>query len=91
MSVKQKFFLCSLVVTAFYILPLFSPIQLTSVLGINTYAAHKVIDIVSTAGTVYAVVGIVAAVIGGGGIGVAALATAKILAKRYGKAAAAAW
>lgn len=38
-----------------------------------------------------AVVGIVAAVIGGGGIGVAILASAKALAQRYGKAAAAAW
>ena len=65
--------------------------QLASTLGINAYAANKVIDIVSTAGTVYAIVGIVAAIVGGGGIGVALLASAKALAKRYGKTAAAAW
>lgn len=69
----------------------FYQLQLASTLGINAYAANKVIDIVSTAGTVYAIVGIVAAIVGGGGIGVALLASAKALAKRYGKTAAAAW
>ncbi|MBF0700260.1 uberolysin/carnocyclin family circular bacteriocin [Streptococcus danieliae] len=72
-------------------LHVFSIVNLTTTLGINTYAAKRVIDIVSTAGTVYAVVGIVAAVVGGGGIGVAILASAKALAQKYGKAAAAAW
>lgn len=72
-------------------LHVFSIVNLTTTLGINTYAAKRVIDIVSTAGTVYAVVGIVAAVVGGGGIGVAILASAKGLAQKYGKAAAAAW
>lgn len=72
-------------------LHVFSIVNLTTTLGINTYAAKRVIDIVSTAGTVYAVVGIVAAVVGGGGMGVAILASAKALAQKYGKAAAAAW
>lgn len=66
------------------------PAFLSSTLGLNIYAAKKVIDIISAAGSIWAVVGIVAAVIGGG-IGVAVLASAKALAKRYGKAAAAAW
>ena len=72
-------------------IPFYQSAQLASTLGINAYAANKVIDIVSTAGTVYAIVGIVAAIVGGGGIGVALLASAKALAKRYGKTAAAAW
>ncbi|HFU4495885.1 TPA: uberolysin/carnocyclin family circular bacteriocin [Streptococcus suis] len=72
-------------------IPFYQSVQLASTLGINAYAANKVIDIVSTAGTVYAIVGIVAAIVGGGGIGVALLASAKALAKRYGKTAAAAW
>ncbi|NQO19229.1 circular bacteriocin, circularin A/uberolysin family [Streptococcus suis] len=71
--------------------PFYQSAQLASTLGINAYAAKKVIDIVSAAGTVYAVVGVVAAIVGGGGIGVALLASAKALAKRYGKSAAAAW
>ncbi|EGO2662342.1 circular bacteriocin, circularin A/uberolysin family [Enterococcus faecalis] len=65
--------------------------HLTSTLGISAYAAKKVIDIISAASSVAAVVGIIAAVVGGGGIGVAVLATAKALVKKYGKAYAAAW
>ncbi|HDL6578102.1 TPA: uberolysin/carnocyclin family circular bacteriocin, partial [Enterococcus faecalis] len=60
--------------------------HLTSTLGISTYAAKKVIDIISAAGSVWSVVGIVAAVVGGGGIGAAILVTAKSFVKRYGKA-----
>lgn len=67
------------------------PAFLSSTLGLNIYASKKVIDIISAAGSIWAVVGIVASVIGGGGIGVAILASAKALAQRYGKAAAAAW
>ena len=58
--------------------------NLVSTLGISSYAAKRVIDIVSTAGNVAAVVGIVAAVIGGGGIGVGILYTAKRLVAKYG-------
>jgi len=65
--------------------------NLTSNLGISTYAATKVIDILSAAGTVSAIIGIVVAVIGGGAIGVAILESAKALAKRYGKKYAVAW
>lgn len=67
------------------------PAFLSSILGLNMYASKKVIDIISAAGSVWAVVGIVAAVVGGGGIGVAILASAKALARKYGKGAAAAW
>lgn len=65
--------------------------HLTSTLGISKYAAEKVIDIISGASNIAAVVGIIAAVVGGGGIGVALLASAKALAKKYGKVYAAAW
>ncbi len=72
-------------------IPFYQSAQLASTLGIGTYAARRVIDIVSAAGTVYAVIGIIAAVVGGGGIGVALVATAKALVKRYGRAFATAW
>lgn len=66
-------------------------VNLTSTLGISTYASKKVIDIISTAGTIWSIVGIVAAVVGTGGIGVGVLITAKALAKKYGKKWAVAW
>lgn len=78
-------------VAAWLLLPLFPTAELVAMLKISRYAANRVIDIISAAGTVYAIVGIVAAVVGGGGIGVAILASAKALAKRYGKTYAAAW
>lgn len=78
-------------VAAWFLLPLFPTAELVAMLKISRYAANRVIDIISAAGTVYAIVGIVAAVVGGGGIGVAILASAKALAKRYGKTYAAAW
>lgn len=78
-------------VAAWFLLPLFPTAELVAMLKISRHAANRVIDIISAAGTVYAIVGIVAAVVGGGGIGVAILASAKALAKRYGKTYAAAW
>ncbi|MDO4605292.1 MAG: uberolysin/carnocyclin family circular bacteriocin [Helcococcus sp.] len=66
-------------------------VNLTSTLGISAYAAKKIIDIISTASTIWSIVGIVAAVVGTGAIGVGILATAKTLVKKYGKAWAAAW
>ncbi|WP_419155043.1 uberolysin/carnocyclin family circular bacteriocin [Weissella minor] len=56
--------------------------------GISTYAAKKVIDIASGAGSVWAVIAIVG---GSAGWGAALLAAAKVLIKRYGKKAAATW
>ncbi len=66
-------------------------VNLASTLGISTYASKKVIDIISTAGTIWSVVGIVATVVGSGGIGVGILAIAKTLAKKYGSKRAAIW
>ncbi|MER2226932.1 MAG: uberolysin/carnocyclin family circular bacteriocin [Carnobacterium sp.] len=84
----KKLFVLATVFTAgfFFVSP-----DLTSTLGLSTYAAKKVIDIISAASSVAAVVGIIAAVVGGGGIGVGILATAKALVKKYGKKYAAAW
>lgn len=71
-------------------LPVVTP-MIISTLGISSYAAKKVIDILAAAGTVWSVVGIIGAVVGGGGIGVAILESAKWMIKRYGKQAAIAW
>lgn len=76
---------------AVFLLPLFQTADLAAMLKISTHAAKKAIDIISAAGTVYAIIGIVAAVVGGGGIGVAVIAAAKALAKKYGKRYAIAW
>jgi circularin A/uberolysin family circular bacteriocin len=65
--------------------------HLVSTLGLNGYAAKKIIDIISAATSIWAIIGLVAAVIGGGGIGVGILATAKWLANKYGKAYARMW
>jgi len=65
--------------------------NLISTLGISSYAATKIIDIVATAGSVYSIIGIVAAVIGSAGFGVALLVTARSLIKTYGKQFAKAW
>ena len=65
--------------------------DLAGMLGVDFYAAKKIIDIVATAGTVASVIGIIAAVAGTGGIGVGILAAAKALARKYGTKAAATW
>lgn len=65
--------------------------DLTANLPITPYAAKKVIDIISAASNIYAVIGIVAAVAGGGVLGIGVLFTAKALAKKFGNAYAAAW
>lgn len=62
--------------------------QLAAQFGISTYAAKSIIDIASGAGSVWAVLAIVG---GSAGWGAALLAAAKILLKKYGKAAAASW
>ncbi|GEL67958.1 uberolysin/carnocyclin family circular bacteriocin [Marinilactibacillus psychrotolerans] len=84
---KKMFIFATILTGVFFFV---SP-DLTSTLGISAYASKKVIDIISAASSVAAVAGIIAAVVGGGGIGVAILATAKALVKKYGKAYAAAW
>lgn len=62
--------------------------QLTTQFGISAYAANKIIDIASGAGSVWAVLAVVG---GSAGWGAALLAAAKILLKKYGKIAAASW
>lgn len=84
---KKVFILTSIIMGALFFV---SP-DLTSTLGISAYASKKIIDIISTASSLAAIVGIIAAVAGGGAIGVGILATAKALAKKYGAAYAAAW
>lgn len=65
--------------------------HLVSTLGVSSYAAKKIINIISTASTIWSIIGIVGAIIGSGGIGVGVLFTAKALIKKYGKKYAAAW
>ena len=65
--------------------------ELASTLGVSNYAAKKAIDIISTAGNVAAIVGLIGAVTGAGVIGVGILYTAKRLIKRFGKKYATAW
>ncbi|MFD2696119.1 uberolysin/carnocyclin family circular bacteriocin [Sporolactobacillus shoreicorticis] len=69
----------------------FNTPYLASTLGISSYAAKKAIDIISTASSIYAIIGLIAAIVGGGGIGVGILFTAKALIKKFGKKYAAAW
>lgn len=91
-SVKTKK-LMSVLVLAIAVFSVFNfvDVNLASTLGISSYASKKVIDIISAAGTIWSIVGIVAAVVGTGGIGVGVLVAAKVLAKKYGKKWAAAW
>ena len=59
--------------------------QLASMLGISSYAAKKVIDILLMAWNIWSVIGIIAAITGVGAIGYGVLATAKALAVKYGR------
>jgi circularin A/uberolysin family circular bacteriocin len=61
---------------------------LASQFGISSYAAKKIINIASGAGSVWAVIAVVG---GSAGWGAVVLAAGKALLKKYGKAAAAAW
>ena len=65
--------------------------MLTANLGISSYAAKKVIDIINTGSAVATIISIVAAVVGGGLITAGIVATAKSLIKKYGAKYAAAW
>ncbi|WP_010632937.1 uberolysin/carnocyclin family circular bacteriocin [Sporolactobacillus vineae] len=76
---------------AFTLFYAFSTPYLASTLGISTYAAKKAIDLISAASSIYAIIGLIAAIAGGGGIGIGILFTAKALIKKFGKKYAAAW
>ncbi|MGI6155814.1 MAG: uberolysin/carnocyclin family circular bacteriocin [Enterococcus lemanii] len=65
--------------------------MLTANLGISSYAAKKVIDIINTGSAVTTIIALVAAVVGGGLITAGVVATAKSLIKKYGAKYAAAW
>lgn len=86
--VVSSLILCMLIITG---INCCTNSNLVATLGISAYASKKIIDIISTAGTIWSVVGIVATIAGSGGIGVGVLATAKFLVKKYGKKYAARW
>lgn len=65
--------------------------QLAGMLGLSFTTAQKVIDILLAAWSIWTVIGIIAAVTGAGAIGYGILATAKYLAKKYGRSYAASW
>lgn len=56
--------------------------------GISAYAAKKIIDIATGAGSVWAIIAVVG---GSAGWGAALLAAAKYFVKKFGRAAAASW
>ncbi|HDH4185525.1 TPA: uberolysin/carnocyclin family circular bacteriocin [Staphylococcus aureus] len=82
--------LVTISIAALLFLTLTTP-ELTSTLGVSTFAAKRAIDIIAAAGNVAAIVGLVGAVTGAGIIGAGILFTAKKLIKHYGKGYAAAW
>lgn len=65
--------------------------MLTANLGISSYAAKKVIDIINTGSAVATIIALVTTVVGGGLITAGIVATAKSLIKKYGAKYAAAW
>lgn len=65
--------------------------MLTANLGISSYAAKKIIDIINTGSSIATIVSIIAAVVGGGLITAGIVATAKALIKKYGVKYATAW
>ncbi|KAF2955835.1 uberolysin/carnocyclin family circular bacteriocin [Marinitoga sp. 38H-ov] len=73
----------------------FSNVNLASTLGISTYAAKKVIDIIDTFSTIATIISIIisiiTAVIGTGAITAGFVAIAKKMIKKYGKKYATMW
>lgn len=67
----------------------FSGAMLVTTLGISSRAAYKAIDIVSSAGTIWSIIGLIGVAVGSGEIGI--LFTAKALVKKFGKRYAVAW
>lgn len=65
--------------------------KLAGMLGISFYTAKRIVDIVSTAGSIYSVIGLVAVVAGTGGVGIGILFTAKALLKKYSRQWVASW
>lgn len=69
----------------------FSGMGLSTMLGISSAAAVKVINIIDAVSTVATIISLVAAIVGAGAISAAIVAAAKKMIKKYGKAYAAAW
>ncbi|SFU43940.1 circular bacteriocin, circularin A/uberolysin family [Clostridium sp. DSM 8431] len=80
-----------LIISSLAIAMIASSIGLASTLGISSYAAKKVIDIIDAVSTVATIISLATAVIGAGAISAAIVATAKKMIKKYGKKYAAAW
>ncbi|WP_442914811.1 uberolysin/carnocyclin family circular bacteriocin [Marinitoga sp. 1197] len=75
----------------FIVFFVFSPLNLASMLGISTYAAKKVIDIIDTFSTIATIISIVTAIIGTEAITAGIVAVAKKMIKKYGKKYATMW
>lgn len=69
----------------------FSGMGLSTMLGISSAAAVKIINIIDAVSTVATIISLVAAIVGAGAISAAIVAAAKKMIKKYGKAYAAAW
>ncbi|MCO7128204.1 uberolysin/carnocyclin family circular bacteriocin [Sporolactobacillus shoreicorticis] len=76
---------------AFTLLFVFSAPNLAGTLGISAARAKTVINIIDGASSIYAVITIIAAIVGGGAASVGLLLTAKALIKKFGKKYAIAW
>ena len=69
----------------------FSGMGLSSMLGISTAVATKIINIIDTVSTVTMIISLVAVIVGAGAVSTALVATAKKMIKKYGKKYATMW
>ncbi len=60
-------------------------------LGISSYGAKKIIDVINTGSSIMTVISIASAVVGGGVVTAGVVASAKAMVKKYGAKRAAAW
>lgn len=89
---KQRFMIITCVIAiVMYLLWSTTTVYLAHTLGINYYAAKRAIDIISAAGNVAAIIGLIGAVTGAGIIGAGIVYTAKRIIRRYGKKYAISW
>lgn len=80
-----------LIVSSFAIAMIASSMGLASTLGLSSYAAKKVIDIIDTVSTIATIISLAAVVVGAGALSAGIVATAKKMIKKYGKKYASAW
>jgi circularin A/uberolysin family circular bacteriocin len=69
----------------------FGLVQLAANLGISTYAAKQIIDIILTLSDIALILSLIAAIVGAGVVTAGIVSLAKRLALRYGKQYAIAW